>query len=317
MKKYIILIVLLITLTACQQKPIGGDRDQNGCLTGAGYSYDEDVGACTRNWELDDHEKEVVRNVLMVQSYSSYTIVNIEKIEDCNDCYDVTLQRNPIDEETKKEKYLEPYVIPYREGRIDYSYDDKITNFEECIAAGNPAMESYPRQCRDPISDRTFTEEVRQVCTEDEKKAEMCTTDYNPVCGEIVLNTGETTYKTFSNSCGACSSMKVIAYTPGECQDKQFVVCDGGSKTFDPKEYAQNNNGICVERCPEGFDAFTTQIGIQLCIPHRHNQPYQSLFQISEDIMNVKKSHTTTTLTGTHAHRSHQFRALRVSFAIC
>ena len=25
---------------------------------------------------------------------------------------------------------------------------DTITNFEECIAAGNPAMESYPRQCR-------------------------------------------------------------------------------------------------------------------------------------------------------------------------
>jgi len=24
----------------------------------------------------------------------------------------------------------------------------EITNFEECIAAGNPAMESYPRQCR-------------------------------------------------------------------------------------------------------------------------------------------------------------------------
>jgi len=25
----------------------------------------------------------------------------------------------------------------------------QITNFEQCIAAGNPAMESYPRQCRD------------------------------------------------------------------------------------------------------------------------------------------------------------------------
>jgi len=35
---------------------------------------------------------------------------------------------------------------------------DSITNFEECIAAGNPAMESYPRQCRDPLSDQTFTE---------------------------------------------------------------------------------------------------------------------------------------------------------------
>jgi hypothetical protein len=36
----------------------------------------------------------------------------------------------------------------------------QITNFEECIAAGNPAMESYPRQCRDPSTDRTFVEEI-------------------------------------------------------------------------------------------------------------------------------------------------------------
>jgi hypothetical protein len=33
-----------------------------------------------------------------------------------------------------------------------------VTNFEECAAAGNPVMESYPRQCRDPVSGRTFTE---------------------------------------------------------------------------------------------------------------------------------------------------------------
>ena len=35
-----------------------------------------------------------------------------------------------------------------------------INNFEDCVAAGNPVMESYPRQCRDPLSDRTFTEEL-------------------------------------------------------------------------------------------------------------------------------------------------------------
>ena len=33
-----------------------------------------------------------------------------------------------------------------------------ISSFEECIAAGNPAMESYPRQCR--AGDKTFTEEI-------------------------------------------------------------------------------------------------------------------------------------------------------------
>ena len=36
----------------------------------------------------------------------------------------------------------------------------EIDDFESCIAAGNPAMESYPRQCRDPEKDRTFVENI-------------------------------------------------------------------------------------------------------------------------------------------------------------
>lgn len=34
----------------------------------------------------------------------------------------------------------------------------KITTFEECAAAGNPVMESYPRQCR--AQGQTFVEQV-------------------------------------------------------------------------------------------------------------------------------------------------------------
>jgi len=34
----------------------------------------------------------------------------------------------------------------------------KITNFDECIAAGHPAMESYPRQCSD--GKNTFAEVI-------------------------------------------------------------------------------------------------------------------------------------------------------------
>jgi len=33
-----------------------------------------------------------------------------------------------------------------------------ISNFDECVAQGNPVMESYPRQCR--AGDRTFTEDI-------------------------------------------------------------------------------------------------------------------------------------------------------------
>lgn len=43
---------------------------------------------------------------------------------------------------------------------FNFQSESNITNFEECIAAGNPAMESYPRQCIDPISDKLFVEVI-------------------------------------------------------------------------------------------------------------------------------------------------------------
>ena len=85
--------------------------------------------------------------------------------------------------------------------------EQKITNFEECIAAGNPAMESYPRQCR--AGDKTFTEVISHVCTPEEKIAEICTMDYNPVCGD--------NGKTYANGCTGCSSGEIDSWTLGEC----------------------------------------------------------------------------------------------------
>ena len=42
----------------------------------------------------------------------------------------------------------------------------------------------------------------RHVCTEEEKQAEACTMDYNPVCGYK----GDELPQTYSNGCQACSS---------------------------------------------------------------------------------------------------------------
>ncbi len=39
----------------------------------------------------------------------------------------------------------------------------QATSFEECVAIGNPVMESYPRQCRS--GNKTFTEDVKGVIT--------------------------------------------------------------------------------------------------------------------------------------------------------
>lgn len=40
-----------------------------------------------------------------------------------------------------------------------------VANFEECVAAGNPVMESYPRQCRH--GGQTFTEVIVQTFTQE------------------------------------------------------------------------------------------------------------------------------------------------------
>jgi len=85
----------------------------------------------------------------------------------------------------------------------------EVNNFESCVSAGNPVMESYPRQCNhDGI---TYVEEIEDQlfqCQEEQRYAEICITLYDPVCADGY---------TYSNSCFACKEPSVEYYTMGEC----------------------------------------------------------------------------------------------------
>jgi hypothetical protein len=52
-------LALTLMLSSCAKQPeaVGGQRDEHGCLGPAGYSYNEDIGACVRTWEIDDEGK--------------------------------------------------------------------------------------------------------------------------------------------------------------------------------------------------------------------------------------------------------------------
>ncbi len=58
-------------------------------------------------------------------------------------------------------------------------------------------------------------------CTPEQKKAEVCTAIYKPVCGWFdpakIHCLKYPCAQTFSNSCVACSDEKVISWTEGEC----------------------------------------------------------------------------------------------------
>lgn len=46
-----------------------------------------------------------------------------------------------------------------------------------------------------------------------EPRPEMCTQQYDPVCGKH----GEWGFKTYGNACTACSKAAVVGYRPGVC----------------------------------------------------------------------------------------------------
>ncbi len=95
---------------------------------------------------------------------------------------------------------------PQSEKPTSYCVDGEINNFKECVAAGNPIMESYPRKCN--ANNQTYTEIIENFCTGE--IPEVCMNLYEPVCGYPLE-------KTFSNSCFACQNSEVVYWVKGEC----------------------------------------------------------------------------------------------------
>lgn len=152
----------------------------------------------------------------------------------------------------------------------------QVTSFEECVQAGNPVMESMPRQCSD--GKQVFTEQMNATQTEEfttcpDNRPEICTMEYNPVCGLIDNGVRCVTEPcanydavTFSNGCSACSEQNTLGHYQGTCEKQQFVVCDETTTGVRAEEFARDSNGTCVDICPANFDTSLTQTGIKLCV---------------------------------------------------
>lgn len=67
-----------------------------------------------------------------------------------------------------------------------------------CAPAGSPTAES------ELLAGQT-------ACPE--QRSQMCTREYNPVCGSLVAGP-----KTYSNACVACADPEVSAWQAGACQ---------------------------------------------------------------------------------------------------
>ncbi|MFC1663870.1 hypothetical protein ACFL0A_01990 [Patescibacteria group bacterium] len=86
---------------------IGGERDQYGCLGPAGYTWDAEIFACIRDWELTDEDQ---RRAAKMSGYSigwekGMTIIEV-KPTGCTGCYTVNLQIGERRKQTSIENWL-------------------------------------------------------------------------------------------------------------------------------------------------------------------------------------------------------------------
>jgi hypothetical protein len=103
MKKQVILLIIIVLaiLGAAyiyfggvpkSATTVGGQRDAHGCLGPAGYSYDEEIGACARGWELTPDIKRAAKIAVdyVGQGYA-LTVISLNSYEDRT--YDIVLEK--------------------------------------------------------------------------------------------------------------------------------------------------------------------------------------------------------------------------------
>ena len=69
---------------------IGGDRDEHGCLGAAGYRFDEEIGACIRDWELDEDQGRAAKIAVTSAGLEKPTVVEVLP-DQCPGCFSVSL----------------------------------------------------------------------------------------------------------------------------------------------------------------------------------------------------------------------------------
>ncbi len=92
-----------------QEILIGGQRDAHGCLTPAGFAYDEEVGACIRAFEMTPGIKKAAQ-IAVAKTGPGYalTVVSFNSYEEAG-AYDIMLERGV--ERAKQTVYIRNWEV--------------------------------------------------------------------------------------------------------------------------------------------------------------------------------------------------------------
>ena len=71
-------------------------EEKPGCLESAGYTWNEEMNACIRSWELSDDDKKAAKIALEQTKTKNNSPTNIIEVNNmkCEGCYDIQLLSN-------------------------------------------------------------------------------------------------------------------------------------------------------------------------------------------------------------------------------
>ena len=75
------------------EKTIGGERGDYGCLGPAGYSWNKNVDACIREWELTEMQQQAAKMAVEYVGYEKgITVIQVQTNE-CSGCFMVEIEK--------------------------------------------------------------------------------------------------------------------------------------------------------------------------------------------------------------------------------
>ena len=77
--------------TEVEKIKVGGDKDEHECIGSAGYRFDEEIGACIRDWELDENQKKAAKMGVEAAGLENSTVIEVLATQ-CSGCFTITLE---------------------------------------------------------------------------------------------------------------------------------------------------------------------------------------------------------------------------------
>lgn len=130
---------LILSQDQDSEFPIGGERDEKGCLISAGYTFNENIGACVRQFELSSDIEDATRKAVEYAGEGyALTVVSFNSYEESG-AYDIVLERG---EERETE------IVYIRNGKVvpPPSHEDaEITAFrfmQDVVSVAPPGTDT-------------------------------------------------------------------------------------------------------------------------------------------------------------------------------